>query len=113
MKYFYCYDCGNIFSEEAARMKLAEEGYGLKEMYACPDCGSIEITDADTCGICGEPMVPGSGNYCKECKWTLGSALQDFVEKVMAIRSNHGEILSTDYVDCEDAAKEYVSEVWL
>ena len=112
MKNFYCYECGNIFTEESARTKLAEEGYGLKEMYACPDCGSLEITEADTCGICGEPMIPGSGNYCKDCKLMLGASLQRFVEDVMAIRSAHGEKLSADYKDCEDAAKDYVLEVW-
>lgn len=109
--YLYCYDCGNIFSEETARTKLAEEGYGLKEVYGCPDCGSTYVSEAEQCAICGEPMIPDRYDSCEDCRVKLGAAWQRFVEDVMGIRMEHGEILSADYLDCQDAAVEYLEDV--
>ena len=109
MKYFYCEDCDEIFSEDRAGAKRTEWGYGDKEVYACPTCGSTELADADTCEVCGRPIPPDK-HICDECLQEMNGAWTALVEKVMDLRlkANYGK--SADYIDCEDGVLEYLRE---
>ena len=107
MKYYYCEYCEEIFSEENAQTVTDFDGYGTRELYACPVCRSTDITDADTCEICGEPTRPDE-DICPECAEAMHKAWEASVLKVMDLRMKAGEKLSADYLDCEDAAIEYL-----
>lgn len=111
MKYFYCEDCDEIFSEDNAGTKRTEWGYGDKEFYSCPTCGSIELRDAEYCVICGEPIVPDSVSVCTECVEALHKKWVAFVEEVMSIRYKADNGLSEDFLDCEQAALDFLDEV--
>ncbi len=110
-QYFYCEDCDEIFSEDNAGTKRTEWGYGDKEFYACPTCGSIDLRDADNCVICGEPIVPDSVSVCADCAETLHKAWVGFVEQVMDRRLKANNGLSEDYLKCEQAALDFLDEV--
>lgn len=109
MKYFYCEDCDEIFSEESAGTKSVYDGYGELDYYACPTCGSTELADADTCEVCGRPIPPDK-HICDECQQEMKGAWTALVEKVMDLRlkANYGK--SADYIDCEDGVLEYLRE---
>lgn len=110
MKYYYCEYCEEIFSEENAGTKSVYDGYGELEYYACPTCGSIELQDADACEICGAPTHPDE-DICPECAEAMHKAWEAIVLKVMDLRMKAGEVLSADYLDCEDAAIEYLRSI--
>lgn len=110
-KYYYCEDCDEIFAEDNAGAKRTEWGYGDKEFYSCPTCGSIDLLDADKCVICGEPIPPDSVKICTECAETLHKEWVNFVEKVMDRRLKENNGLSADYLDCEQAALDFLDEV--
>lgn len=110
-QYFYCDYCDEIFSEDNAGTKRAEWGYGDKEVYACPSCGSTELCDADYCEICGEPMAPTSADVCDDCVEALNKAWSNVVETVMDRRLKAGNNLSDDYLDCQDGAIVYLENV--
>lgn len=110
-KYYYCEDCDEIFSEEAAGTKSVYDGYGELDYYSCPTCGSIDLLDAEYCVICGEPIVPDSVKICTECAETLHKEWVNFVEKVMDRRLKENNGLSADFLDCEQAALDFLDEV--
>jgi NAD-dependent SIR2 family protein deacetylase len=111
VKYFYCEDCDELFSEEAAGTKSVYDGYGELDYYACPNCGSTELCDADYCEICGEPMAPTSADVCNDCTEALNKAWTNVVETVMDRRLKAGNNLSDDYLDCQDGAIVYLENV--
>jgi RNA polymerase subunit RPABC4/transcription elongation factor Spt4 len=63
-----CKECGAQFLEPL----LIDEGpqddmypnSSRLYSYACPECGSSEVEDANMCGICGEPTLT---EFCPEC----------------------------------------------
>ena len=109
MKYFYCYDCGEVFSEEAARIRLAEDGYGLKEVYGCPECGSTNITDANECKICGAP-IRATTEYCQKCNDLILKRWERVIEAVQDRRIEEGDKLSAEYFECRDALVEWLED---
>ena len=112
MKYLYCEDCEELFPEDRAGEKHREWGYGEQTLASCPNCGSVEIHEADTCLICGEPIVPDSApQICTECVEALHKKWVEFVEEVMSIRYNADNGLSEDFLDCEQAALDFLDEV--
>ena len=111
MKYYYCEFCGEIFREDEARELWENNGYGTVTILACPNCRDTEITDADYCEICGEPMAPTSADICADCTEALNKAWAKVVETVMDIRLKAGNNLSTDYLDCQDGAIVYLENV--
>ena len=111
MTYFHCPDCGEIFPEEQARTLLREDGYGSKQILACPSCRNTELDEADECVICGEPIPPDRVSVCTECAETLHKEWVNFVEKVMDRRLKENNGLSADYLDCEQAALDFLDEV--
>lgn len=80
-----CKDCGAEFDEPG----LVDEGpqddmypqASRLYSYICPNCGSAEIEEADSCRICGAPII--EGEFCKRCKGTVQEsllALQKFLK---------------------------------
>lgn len=103
MKYFYCDDCGSIFSEEDAGTKRIEWGHSEKEVYACPDCKNTYVEEADTCEICGKPMKPTGDEYCDDCKWNARKVWEKAVSSIMDMMPN-----GTDYTKAESVFIEYL-----
>ena len=76
--WYYCESCGSLFMSEDVRIIREEEYHpGLDGIqteymcyYACPECGSTCLEEADYCEICGEPMVPDSSwdGLCEACR---------------------------------------------
>ena len=110
MSYLYCNCCEEIFREEDAKELWESDGYGMKTILACPECRSDDISDAGICLICGRPLKPGN-EVCEDCLQTLHKEWVRFVEKVMDLRYAQDEGLSTDYLDCEQTAIDYLSEI--
>jgi len=106
MRYFYCGYCGELFREDAASEKVREDG---RTYYACPNCGDLEIYDADSCKICGEPIRPGA-DYCRECRYDVKKIWERAVCEVMSIRVEHREIQNADYTKCEEALVEFLDD---
>ena len=111
MTYYYCEYCEEIFADEDAKERWDGDEYGQRLIHACPNCGSTDLTEADYCRICGKPVEPGSVEVCDECAETLHKSWVGFVETVMDLRMKAGENLSADFLDCEQAALDYLSEV--
>ena len=112
MKYFYCEDCEEIFPEEQAGEKVREWGYGDKKFASCPNCKSIELREAETCLICGEAIVPDSvPQICTECAEALHRKWVALVEEVGAIRHKASNGLPEGFLDCEQAALDFLDEV--
>lgn len=110
MKYYYCEYCEEIFSEENAGTKSVYDGYGELDYYACPSCGSTELADADICEVCGRPIPPDK-HICEECLQEMNGAWTALVEKVMDLRLKANRGKSADYLECEDAAIEYLQSI--
>ncbi len=111
MKHYYCEYCEEIFAEEAAGEKWDGDEYGQYLYHSCPNCGSTDIREADCCTICGTPVEPGSVEVCDDCAETLHKAWVGFVENVMDIRLKSDAGLSADFLDCEQAALDFLDEV--
>lgn len=105
--YFHCEDCNNIFAEGDARVLITTDGYGTAEVYACPECRSTEIAEAERCQICGTVIAPGK-TYCAACSEKFRKVWSDWVGKVMHERLLNGEVLSADYLECEAALVEWL-----
>lgn len=110
MKYYYCEYCEEIFSEDNAKTVTEPYGYGTREIIACPTCRSTDITDADACVICGEPTRPDE-SVCPECAEEMHKAWEAIVNKVMDLRLKANRGKSADYLECEDAALEYLQSI--
>ena len=105
-QYLYCDECGKIFPEEWARRLWGKQGIVL----GCPDCRNTSLQVAASCKICGEPMPVGK-EYCDEClKWML-DAWATVVDRVMCKRIETGRRKSADYVDCQQAALDWMEDV--
>lgn len=110
MKHFFCEYCEEIFAEDDAKIVTEFDGYGTHNIIACPSCRSTDITDADACEICGAP-VPPDEDMCPDCAEEMHKAWEAIVLKVMDLRMKAGEVLSADYLDCEDGALEYLRSI--
>ena len=108
MKAYYCDFCEDIFSEEDAKIIREPDGYGEREVYACPVCHGTEIEEADYCEICGRPIRPGQ-TYCEKCLDEVHKAWAAVVDKVAELRSESKK--SMDFLDCESAAIEFLQEI--
>lgn len=104
MKNYYCQDCNEIFSEDQAKAVLTEWGYGSKEVYACPNCRSTDITDAGKCKTCGKPIDP-SEDYCDDCKRAVYKIWERAVCEVMELCED-----DADYCEAENRFKEYLDD---
>lgn len=102
MTYFYCEDCGNIFSEEDAKVRVEDWGYGTREIYVCPECFNKNITDAEKCECCGEPIAP-TEKFCEICKHDLYKIWDKAVEAVLGIAD-----IDKDYMDCQELFLDYL-----
>lgn len=105
--YLHCAECGNIFAEDDARVLWRGNGYGTTDVYACPECRSTELAEAERCQICGTVIVPGK-TYCAACSEKFRKVWSDWVGKVMHERLLNGEVLSADYLECEAALVEWL-----
>lgn len=110
MTYFYCEDCGEIFSEEGARVLWDGDGRVVTNYYACPSCRSTNIEDASMCEICGKP-IPHDKNICEDCLQEMHKAWVGMVEKVMDLRLKENNGLSEDFIDCEEGVIEFLREI--
>lgn len=59
---FACCECGEIFHEEDAEIRVETEyieGWRRTERYlTCPSCGSEDLEEAVQCEECGEWIAP-------------------------------------------------------
>lgn len=110
MMHFYCQDCGEIFSEDNAKILWDGDGRVVTNYYACPDCRSTDIKDASVCEICGKPIPPDK-HICEECLQEMNGAWNALVEKVMDIRLKADNGKSADFLDCEEGVMEFLREV--
>lgn len=101
MTYFHCPECGEIFPEDEARVLRRDEGYGTKEIYACPNCRNTEIDEADKCERCGEPIPPDE-HFCEDCKEILYRQVESIIED-----------FNGDYLEAKDKFLDYIERVWM
>ena len=100
--YYYCEDCDSIFPQGSAATVTVPDGYGYKEIDACPYCRNTQLDVARSCKICGEPIEPGK-DYCDECNYKAHKIWEEAVCKIMDIAD-----FDKDYCDCEGAFLEYL-----
>lgn len=102
MTYLYCENCGNIFSEEDAKMLITDAGYGTKTILVCPECLDKQIVDAGICACCGEPISPDE-KFCEICKHDLYKVWDKAVCMVIDLAD-----LDKDYMDCQELFLDYL-----
>ena len=91
--WFKCFECGEFFEDP---------GENLPETR-CPECGSFDTADVETCNICGGPIKDTVEDICPDCQNRIIDALQQEVEDAL------GEDI--DYKDALDAAWDYLADV--
>lgn len=79
----YCFSCGKTFSEYELVQKTDTTG---EKINCCPHCGDNDMTETETCKICGRDFIEGEihEGYCLECLWKAidyQTALQFMEEK--------------------------------
>lgn len=107
--YYYCEDCDSIFPQGSAATVTVPDGYGYKEIDACPDCRNTQLDVARSCKICGEPLPPNK-KYCDECEKRMDEAWNLIIDRVMCRRYETGQRKGTDYIECLEAVLEWLQE---
>lgn len=63
-----CNNCGLTF--DPADISTYQEDYG-EFFHACPNCGSSDIEETESCELCGEEFRDGElrSGFCLDCLW--------------------------------------------
>lgn len=105
MKYYYCYECEEFFTEEEAGHRAAQLEDAMPpgtQVMCCPSCGSSEITEAEVCRKCGKPIFGRSVEFCEDCEREMDDVIGDLLCTMDA-----------DYDDAIYAFAEYMERKWL
>ena len=98
---YICYHCDNVFDEQDAGWDCEMIGEGSMrgpQWYnTCPNCGSDEIYEAQTCPICGE-AYGGTEDYCDNCLEYIAASFTDYIRNLQLA-------LGTDYKTTLEAVR--------
>lgn len=78
---FRCCDCGAAFAPEDAAThneihRIDGRNY-IEPWAACPECGSTDLEQVETCKICGDWARRGACSYCRKAIRTVLTHLID------------------------------------
>lgn len=78
MNWYYCQDCGAVFSEEDLLVETVENRHWWLDdcpverwtEYSCPECGSSDVEEAEYCDYCGDAFRPEdlTDGVCAKCR---------------------------------------------
>ena len=78
MDWYYCQDCGAVFSEEDLLVETVENRHWWLDdcpverltEYSCPECGSNDVEEAEYCDYCGDAFRPEdlTDGVCARCR---------------------------------------------
>lgn len=68
MSQIYCNNCQNLFLRDDTVTVVEKHG---ERHWACPFCGSDDLTETEECIVCGvpDPPVDLSNGICINCLW--------------------------------------------
>ena len=78
MYWYYCKDCGAVFSAEELVVEDVENRHWWLDdcpverwtEYSCPECGSSDVEEAEYCDYCGDAFAPSDliDGMCARCR---------------------------------------------